>query len=75
MTTLPVSSIRIEVAQFDVQKLRNPDIHGKGATLTGRKLDSVRYTHLFLVEEATTLLGRRKRLSSPLTQRGIQPQF
>jgi len=26
---LPVSSIRIETAQFDMQKLRNPDIHGR----------------------------------------------
>ena len=27
---LPVSNIRIEVAQFDIQKLRNPDIAGTG---------------------------------------------
>ncbi len=51
------------------------DILGKRAASTGRKLDSVRYTHLSLIEEATTLLGRRKRFSSPLTERGIQPQF
>ena len=51
------------------------DILGKGATPDGKKLDSVRYTHLSLVEEASTLLGRREWLSSPLTERGIQPQL
>jgi len=44
------------------------DIYGNGATSTSRKLDSVRYTHLSFIEEATTLLGRRKRLSAPLTE-------
>jgi len=40
------------------------DISGKTATLDGRKLDSVRYSKLMLLEKATTLLGRRMRLSS-----------
>jgi hypothetical protein len=51
------------------------DIHGKVSEMSGKKLAGVKHIYLSLVEMSTTLLtARRKRLSSPLTQRGIQPQ-
>jgi N6-L-threonylcarbamoyladenine synthase len=41
------------------------DITGRTATLDGKKLDSVRYSQLALVERATTLLGRREAVFFP----------
>ena len=41
------------------------DISGKQAIFDGKKLDSIRYSRLILLEKATTLLGRRIAVSSP----------
>jgi hypothetical protein len=63
---------------FSSQEISNSSLilaYGKVSEMSGKKLSGVKHSYLSLVEMSKTLLTeRRKRLSSPLTEQGMQPQ-
>ena len=62
-TLLPITSVILEVAPFDIQKILNPDIEGKRSSgsfcligLDGEKRDGVGYSHLRIVTICNRLI-------------------